>query len=137
MALNIATNVPSLTAQRHLESSSNSLNKSLERLASGLRINSAADDAAGLAIADRLRADVRITTQAVRNANDGISAISIGEKALGKSGYPPISTEITAAGPFYFAEDYHQQYLAKNPRGYCGLGGTGVSCPIGTGVSAA
>jgi flagellin len=86
MALNISTNVPSLNAQRHLESSSNSLNKSLERLASGLRINSAADDAAGLAIADRLRADVRIATQAVRNANDGISAISIGEKALGKSG---------------------------------------------------
>ena len=86
MALNISTNVPSLTAQRHLESSSNSLNKSLERLASGLRINSAADDAAGLAIADRLRADVRIATQAVRNANDGISAISIGEKALGKTG---------------------------------------------------
>ena len=86
MALNISTNVPSLNAQRHLESSSNNLNRSLERLASGLRINSAADDAAGLAIADRLRADVRIATQAVRNANDGISAISIGEKALGKSG---------------------------------------------------
>ena len=41
-----------------------------------------------------------------------------------------------AAGPFYFAEDYHQQYLARNPGGYCGLGGTGVSCPIGTGVAA-
>src|SRR5580765_6061589 len=85
MALNISTNVPSLNAQRHLESSSNSLNRSLERLASGLRINSAADDAAGLAIADRLRADVRIATQAVRNANDGISALAIGEKALGQS----------------------------------------------------
>jgi len=72
MALNISTNVPSLNAQRHLEESSGALNKSLERLASGLRINSAADDAAGLAIADRLRADVRITTQAVRNANDEI-----------------------------------------------------------------
>ncbi len=86
MALNISTNVASLNAQRHLEESSGVLNKSLERLSSGLRINSAADDAAGLAIADRLRADVRIATQAVRNANDGISAISIGEKALGKSG---------------------------------------------------
>ena len=86
MALNISTNVGSLNAQRHLDASSNSLNKSLERLASGLRINSAADDAAGLANADRLRADVRIATQAVRNANDGISAISIGEKALGKGG---------------------------------------------------
>src|SRR5436190_8599826 len=86
MSLNISTNVPSLNAQRHLEDSSGVLNKSLERLASGLRINSASDDAAGLAIADRLRADVRIATQAVRHANDGISAISIGEKALGKSG---------------------------------------------------
>ncbi len=47
-----------------------------------------------------------------------------------------ITTEIAAAGPFYFAEDYHQQYLAKNPNGYCGLGGTGVSCPIGAGVPA-
>ena len=44
-----------------------------------------------------------------------------------------ITTEILDAPPFYFAEDYHQQYLAKNPMGYCGLGGTGVSCPIGTG----
>ncbi len=47
-----------------------------------------------------------------------------------------ITTEIAPAGPFYFAEDYHQQYLAKNPFGYCGLGGTGVSCPIGTSVAA-
>jgi len=51
------------------------------------------------------------------------------EAALKRSGYPPISTEIADAGPFYYAEDYHQQYLAKNPDGYCGLGGTGVSCP--------
>jgi peptide-methionine (S)-S-oxide reductase len=48
----------------------------------------------------------------------------------------PITTEILDAPPFYFAEDYHQQYLAKNPQGYCGLGGTGVSCPIGTNVAA-
>ncbi len=47
-----------------------------------------------------------------------------------------ITTEIAKAGPFFYAEDYHQQYLAKNPNGYCGLGGTGVSCPIGTGVAA-
>ena len=46
-------------------------------------------------------------------------------------GYGEIATEIAAAGPFYYAEDYHQQYLAKNPGGYCGHGGTGVSCPIG------
>jgi peptide-methionine (S)-S-oxide reductase len=56
------------------------------------------------------------------------------EKRLEAGGYGKITTEITKAGPFYFAEDYHQQYLAKNPHGYCGHGGTGVSCPIGTGV---
>ena len=57
-------------------------------------------------------------------------------EALAPRGYGPITTEILAAPPFYFAEDYHQQYLAKNPGGYCGLGGTGVSCQIGTGVTA-
>ncbi len=51
------------------------------------------------------------------------------EKALGKQGYGAITTEIVDAPPFYYAEDYHQQYLAKNPGGYCGLGGTNVSCP--------
>lgn len=51
------------------------------------------------------------------------------QTALGASGYGPITTEILAAPEFYYAEDYHQQYLAKNPGGYCGLGGTGVTCP--------
>jgi peptide-methionine (S)-S-oxide reductase len=50
---------------------------------------------------------------------------------LRESGYGDITTEIADVGPFYYAEDYHQQYLAKNPNGYCGIGGTGVSCPIG------
>jgi peptide-methionine (S)-S-oxide reductase len=50
---------------------------------------------------------------------------------LAAAGYGTLTTEILAAGPFYYAEDYHQQYLAANPNGYCGLGGTGVSCPIG------
>ncbi|WP_430391250.1 peptide-methionine (S)-S-oxide reductase MsrA [Dyella sp. 20L07] len=50
---------------------------------------------------------------------------------LNRAGYGPITTEIALAGPFYFAEDEHQQYLSKHPDGYCGLGGTGVSCPIG------
>jgi peptide-methionine (S)-S-oxide reductase len=50
---------------------------------------------------------------------------------LAEKGHGEISTEIAKAGPFYYAEEYHQQYLHKNPRGYCGLGGTGVSCPIG------
>jgi peptide-methionine (S)-S-oxide reductase len=58
------------------------------------------------------------------------------EESLSAAGYGPITTEIAPAGPFYFAEDYHQQYLAKNPGGYCGVGGTGVSCPIGVGVKA-
>ena len=57
-------------------------------------------------------------------------------KALDAARMGPITTEILDAPPFYFAEDYHQQYLAKNPSGYCGHGGTGVSCPIGTGVAA-
>jgi len=57
-------------------------------------------------------------------------------QALAGRGLGPITTEIAAAGPFYFAEDYHQQYLAKNPGGYCGIGGTGVTCPIGVGVEA-
>jgi peptide-methionine (S)-S-oxide reductase len=57
--------------------------------------------------------------------------------ALRREGHGAITTEIREAPPFYYAEDYHQQYLAKNPGGYCGLGGTGVACPIGTGVSAA
>jgi len=56
------------------------------------------------------------------------------EAELKKSGYAPITTEIVDAPEFYFAEDYHQQYLAKNPFGYCGLGGTGVTCPIGLGA---
>ena len=58
------------------------------------------------------------------------------QKALDAKGYGAITTEIAPIDKFYFAEDYHQQYLAKNPGGYCGLGGTGVSCPIGVGVSA-
>jgi peptide-methionine (S)-S-oxide reductase len=57
------------------------------------------------------------------------------EPALKAKGFGAITTEIKDAPPFYYAEDYHQQYLAKNPGGYCGLGGTGVSCPTGLGVA--
>ncbi|WP_375410075.1 peptide-methionine (S)-S-oxide reductase MsrA [uncultured Methylobacterium sp.] len=67
------------------------------------------------------------TAQAMREA--------YGE-ALAVRGFPAISTEIKPLDAFYFAEGYHQQYLAKNPSGYCGVGGTGVTCPIGTGVAA-
>ena len=58
------------------------------------------------------------------------------QQALTAAGRDAITTEIESAGPYYFAEDYHQGYLAKNPNGYCGIGGTGVSCPIGVGVEA-
>ena len=58
------------------------------------------------------------------------------EKALKAQRFPSITTEIRAAPPFYYAEDYHQQYLGKNPNGYCGLGGTGVSCPVGIATAA-
>src|SRR6267378_2075747 len=57
------------------------------------------------------------------------------QSALTERGLGEISTEIADAGPFYYAEDYHQQYLAKNPGGYCGIGGTGVSCPVGLSVA--
>ena len=56
--------------------------------------------------------------------------------ALAAKGYGAITTEILPAPVFYYAEDYHQQYLEKNPNGYCGVGGTGVSCPIGLKVEA-
>ncbi|TAM57648.1 MAG: peptide-methionine (S)-S-oxide reductase MsrA [Rhodanobacter sp.] len=56
---------------------------------------------------------------------------------LDRAGLKPVTTEIAIAGPFYYAEDEHQQYLSKHPDGYCGLGGTGVSCPLGAGVGSA
>jgi flagellin len=84
MALYVNTNMMSLNTQRHLEETGQSLRTSLERLSSGLRINDAYDDAAGLAIADKLGRDVRVINQAIRNANDGLSALAIGEKALGQ-----------------------------------------------------
>jgi peptide-methionine (S)-S-oxide reductase len=59
------------------------------------------------------------------------------QQQLSKAGFGAITTEILPAPPFYYAEDYHQQYLAKNPDGYCGLGGTGVTCPVGVGVTTA
>lgn len=86
MTINIRTNVPSLVAQRNLDASSNQINTAYERLSSGLRINRAKDDAAGLAIAESLRADGRVASVAIRNANDGISIISIADQAIGQIG---------------------------------------------------
>ena len=65
-----------------------------------------------------------------------LSSKNVFESELKKKGFSPITTEIRPAPAFYYAEDYHQQYLGKNPNGYCGLGGTGVSCPVGIPVKA-
>lgn len=82
MALTVNTNVPSLNAQRNLNVTQTALGKSLERLSSGYRINRAGDDAAGLAISEGMRAQVRSMNQAVRNANDGVSLVQTAEGAL-------------------------------------------------------
>jgi flagellin len=82
MALRINTNVASLNAQRNLNKSTSMLNKSLERLSSGLRINRAADDAAGLAISESMKSDIRALEQAGRNAADGVSMVQLAEGAL-------------------------------------------------------
>lgn len=86
MAINIRTNVPSLIAQRNLDNSTSKLNTSYERLSSGLRINRARDDAAGLAIAEALKSDARVAAVGIRNASDGISIISIADQAIGQIG---------------------------------------------------
>jgi len=86
MAINIRTNLPSLMAQRNVGESGNRLNQSYQRLASGMRINKASDDAAGLAIAENLRADSTIASVAIRNANDAISVIAIADQAIGQVG---------------------------------------------------
>jgi peptide-methionine (S)-S-oxide reductase len=85
-------------------------------------------------VGTQYRSGIYVSTPAQRKAAEESKATY--EKALGAKRYGPITTEILDAPEFYFAEDYHQQYLAKNPMGYCGLGGTGVSCQIGTGVAA-
>ncbi len=80
------------------------------------------------------RSGIYTTTPAQKAA--ALASRDVYAKALAAKNYNPITTEIIDAPTFYFAEDYHQQYLAKNPNGYCGLGGTGVACQIGTGVAA-
>jgi peptide-methionine (S)-S-oxide reductase len=80
-------------------------------------------------VGTQYRSAIYAQNDAQRDA--AIASRDMYQQQLGQSGYGEITTEIADAGPFYYAEDYHQQYLAKNPNGYCGLGGTGVSCPIG------
>lgn len=84
-------------------------------------------------IGTQYRSAIFWTTEAQRAA--ALASRESYAEALAAKGYGPVTTEIAQAGPFYFAEEYHQQYLAKNPHGYCGLGGTGVVCQIGTGVT--
>jgi peptide-methionine (S)-S-oxide reductase len=86
-------------------------------------------------VGTQYRSAIYTFSAAQKKAADASKAMY--QKALSARGVGAITTEIAESGPFYFAEDYHQQYLAKNPAGYCGLGGTGVSCPIGIGVNAA
>ncbi len=85
-------------------------------------------------IGTQYRSAIYVFNEAQRRAAEASRAAF--QAQLAAAGYGAITTEITAAPEFYYAEEYHQQYLAKNPGGYCGLGGTGVSCPIGTGVGA-
>jgi peptide-methionine (S)-S-oxide reductase len=85
-------------------------------------------------VGTQYRSGIYVYTPEQRKAAEASKAMYA--QAIKGKGYGDITTEILDAPPFYFAEDYHQQYLAKNPMGYCGLGGTGVSCPIGAGVAA-
>jgi peptide-methionine (S)-S-oxide reductase len=80
-------------------------------------------------VGTQYRSAIYATTPAQRNAAEASKEQF--QAALAKEGYGRITTEVADAPTFYYAEDYHQQYLAKNPGGYCGLGGTGVSCPTG------
>jgi peptide-methionine (S)-S-oxide reductase len=86
-------------------------------------------------VGTQYRSAIYWTSEAQRDAALATRDLCQGE--LARAGYGTITTEVAEAGPFYYAEDYHQQYLAANPNGYCGLGGTGVACPIGTGVAPA
>jgi peptide-methionine (S)-S-oxide reductase len=79
-------------------------------------------------VGTQYRSGLYCTSKAQRNIAE--ASKDAYQRGLTEAGYDAITTEIEDAGPFYYAEDYHQQYLAKNPNGYCGLGGTGVSCPI-------
>ncbi|MFL5122739.1 MAG: peptide-methionine (S)-S-oxide reductase MsrA [Microvirga sp.] len=85
-------------------------------------------------VGTQYRSGIYVFDEAQRRAAEASKAAY--GRALAGRGYGAVTTEVADAGPFYFAEDYHQHYLAKNPMGYCGLGGTGVACQIGTSVAA-
>jgi peptide-methionine (S)-S-oxide reductase len=80
-------------------------------------------------VGTQYRSGIYVTSDAQREA--ALASREMYREKLREAGYGEITTEIVDAPDFYYAEDYHQQYLAKNPNGYCGLGGTGVSCPVG------
>src|SRR5436305_8851229 len=86
-------------------------------------------------VGTQYRSAIYVLDSAHRDAAE--ASRSAYSERLRAAGYPEITTEIAQAGPFYYAEDYNQQYLHKNPWGYCGLGGTGVSCPVGVGGAVA
>ncbi|HZI10252.1 MAG TPA: peptide-methionine (S)-S-oxide reductase MsrA [Myxococcus sp.] len=85
-------------------------------------------------VGTQYRSGIYYTSEAQKRAAE--ASRDAYQQALAAKGFDPITTEILPAPVFYYAEDYHQQYLEKNPGGYCGLGGTGVSCPVGVGVRA-
>jgi peptide-methionine (S)-S-oxide reductase len=80
-------------------------------------------------VGTQYRSGIYWTSEAQRDV--ALASRDMYQEELSRAGYGAITTEIVEAGPFYYAEDYHQQYLEANPNGYCGIGGTGVSCPIG------
>jgi len=85
-------------------------------------------------VGTQYRSAIYWTSEAQREA--ALASRDVFQRELSQAGYGDITTELAPASTFYYAEPYHQQYLAANPTGYCGLGGTGVSCPVGTGVAA-
>ena len=87
------------------------------------------DPTQGMRQGTQYRSGIYVSSSAQRAAAEASKTAF--QAALTKAGHGAITTEILDAGPFYYAEEYHQQYLAKNPNGYCGLGGTGVTCPAG------
>ena len=86
-------------------------------------------------VGTQYRSGIYYTSEEQRKAAE--ASRDMYQKQLSTAGYQKITTEILPAPEFYYAEDYHQQYLAKNPDGYCGLGGTGVTCPVGVGATTA